>query len=526
MNLNERVSYESIGAASYLVLTLEPDEVVNYQQQMITSNEIKHLLPVSRRQKNENVELYYNITSRVSLSQILSRRKLTREEFLSLLGHMMTSYKEVREYQLLSCGICFDLDYIFVRSDNLDAAFIYLPVYKQEAGIEELKNLVQSMIMKGIVETTTDNFIQILLNTVCDSGFTAGKLEECVLNLSGKPKTPSSPTPMPAPTPVVPMQSVRTPPVQQTPVSEPPSYQAARPAVPTDEGMAIPGKTGKAAKPVKEKKEKKQKAEKAGASNTSGKQKFLLVQAVVLVLVAAGISFEVFSSQEMIMAAVILVAAAEFFAYRKTIGSENSGKEQGQEKPEKAKKEAVAKRRSNIVVPGKEQAAAKEEISAPSSVPPVTPTPIPVPPVAPTPIPVPPVAPTPIPVLPVAPAPAPSVAPASMEDTVYMEEEAQDPYLEYYQNGVMTRVMLNKPSTILGRLSGQVDFVVNNQKVGKMHAEFINQNGLFYVKDLSSKNGTYINNSGDRITANVPYPLSNGDRITLADSAFVLRCQV
>lgn len=525
MNLNERVSYESIGAASYLVLTLEPDEVVNYQQQMITSNEIQHLLPASRRQKNENVQLYYNITSRVSLSQILSRRKLTREEFLSLLGHMMTSYKEVREYQLLSCGICFDLDYIFVRSDNLDAAFIYLPVYKQEAGIEELKNLVQSMIMKGIVETTTDNFIQILLNTVCDSGFTAGKLEECVLNLSGKPKTPSSPTPMPVPTPVVPMpaptpvvpvQSVQTPPVQQTPVLESSSFQAARPAVPTDEGMAIPGKTGKAAKPVKEKKEKKQKAEKAGASNTSGKQKFLLVQAVVLVLVAAGISFEVFSSQEMIMAAVILVAAAEFFAYRKTIGSENSGKEQGQEKPEKAKKEIVAKRRSNIVVPGKEQAATKEESSSPSSVPPVVPTPIPVPPVAPTPIPVP----------PVTPAPAPSVVPASMEDTVYMEEEAQDPYLEYYQNGVMTRVMLNKPSTILGRLSGQVDFVVNNQKVGKMHAEFINQNGLFYVKDLSSKNGTYINNSGDRITANVPYPLSNGDRITLADSAFVLRCQV
>lgn len=97
-------------------------------------------------------------------------------------------------------------------------------------------------------------------------------------------------------------------------------------------------------------------------------------------------------------------------------------------------------------------------------------------------------------------------------------------YLEYYVNGVMSRVPLNRPSTLIGRLSSQVDFAVSNPKVGKIHAEFLNQNGQIYVKDQNSKNGTYINRSGQRINSNIPYPLKDNDQISLADSEFILRC--
>ena len=97
-------------------------------------------------------------------------------------------------------------------------------------------------------------------------------------------------------------------------------------------------------------------------------------------------------------------------------------------------------------------------------------------------------------------------------------------YLEYYVNGVMTRVPLDKQSVLIGRLSRQVDFAVANPNVGKIHAEFINMNGSIYVKDLNSKNGTYINRNGQRINSNIPYPLKDNDRISLADSEFTLRC--
>lgn len=111
-------------------------------------------------------------------------------------------------------------------------------------------------------------------------------------------------------------------------------------------------------------------------------------------------------------------------------------------------------------------------------------------------------------------------------ETELWEGDAEDgAYLEYYVNGVMSRVKLNRPSTLIGRLSSQVDFAVSNPKVGKIHAEFLNQGGAIYVKDLNSKNGTYINRSGQRINSNIPYPLKDNDRISLADSEFTLRCR-
>lgn len=128
---------------------------------------------------------------------------------------------------------------------------------------------------------------------------------------------------------------------------------------------------------------------------------------------------------------------------------------------------------------------------------------------------------------------APSAAP-SPGDTIPADmggdtelwdgDSGTEAYLEYYVNGVMSRVVLNKPSTLIGRLSSQVDFAVSNPKVGKIHAEFLNQGGKIYVKDLNSKNGTYINRNGQRLNSNVPYPLADNDRISLADSEFTLRC--
>ena len=97
-------------------------------------------------------------------------------------------------------------------------------------------------------------------------------------------------------------------------------------------------------------------------------------------------------------------------------------------------------------------------------------------------------------------------------------------YLEYLDNNAQTRIPLNRRQTRIGRLANQVDFVVKNPRVGKTHADFIFQDGHYYVKDLNSKNGTYVNDNGRRIDSSVPYQLSDGDHISLADSHFIIHC--
>ncbi len=98
-------------------------------------------------------------------------------------------------------------------------------------------------------------------------------------------------------------------------------------------------------------------------------------------------------------------------------------------------------------------------------------------------------------------------------------------YLEYYENGRLTRVPIGTGNgVIVGRLQTEVDLAIKNPKVGKIHARFFCQGGQYFVVDINSKNGTYINGNGMRIESNLPHLLHDKDRIMLADSELVIRC--
>ena len=97
-------------------------------------------------------------------------------------------------------------------------------------------------------------------------------------------------------------------------------------------------------------------------------------------------------------------------------------------------------------------------------------------------------------------------------------------HLEYFDNGLINRIKLNKPVVIIGRMKSQVDYALRDSRIGRIHAEFISDNGQYYVKDNNSVNGTYINGSKQRITSNTLHQIQNGDRITLACIELQFRC--
>jgi hypothetical protein len=80
-------------------------------------------------------------------------------------------------------------------------------------------------------------------------------------------------------------------------------------------------------------------------------------------------------------------------------------------------------------------------------------------------------------------------------------------------------IVLDRDDFIIGRLTGHVDHVLNNNAVGKLHAELLNRNGVSYVKDLNSMNGTFINNN--RIESNKEYELRANDLLRLANSEYI-----
>ena len=81
------------------------------------------------------------------------------------------------------------------------------------------------------------------------------------------------------------------------------------------------------------------------------------------------------------------------------------------------------------------------------------------------------------------------------------------------------RIYVNKPVFRIGKERSYADYsVMNNNAVSRLHADIINKNGVYFIKDNNSTNGTFVN--GVRIQSNIEVEIFDGNTITLANEEF------
>ncbi|AAK78386.1 pSer/pThr/pTyr-binding forkhead associated (FHA) protein [Clostridium acetobutylicum] len=97
----------------------------------------------------------------------------------------------------------------------------------------------------------------------------------------------------------------------------------------------------------------------------------------------------------------------------------------------------------------------------------------------------------------------------------------QFPYLLENKKGVVEKIFINKDIFKIGRLTGSVDYVSDNRAIGKMHAEIRKINSEYYLMDLDSKNGTFINDR--RLESNELYKISENDILKFANSYYTFK---
>ncbi len=82
-----------------------------------------------------------------------------------------------------------------------------------------------------------------------------------------------------------------------------------------------------------------------------------------------------------------------------------------------------------------------------------------------------------------------------------------------------TEIAVTKDRFILGKNPALVDGVISfNNMISRKHCEIIKEGGNYFIADLGSANGTYVN--GAKILPNVPTAIANGDVVRLANSDF------
>ena len=110
---------------------------------------------------------------------------------------------------------------------------------------------------------------------------------------------------------------------------------------------------------------------------------------------------------------------------------------------------------------------------------------------------------------------------ANTESTALLtENQPKVHYPTLFRTLTAETIYINKPVYRLGKERSYVDyFITNNSVISRSHADIITRNGRYYIKDLNSKNHTYINNQ--KLPVHCEIEIHNGDRLKLANEEFI-----
>ena len=110
------------------------------------------------------------------------------------------------------------------------------------------------------------------------------------------------------------------------------------------------------------------------------------------------------------------------------------------------------------------------------------------------------------------------VAPMPEQKTDAPKPQAPVPYL--LRTATNEKIYINKPEFAIGRSATKADYTVtDNSDVSRIHCIIERKNGVSYIKDNQSTNGTYVN--GKNIAGQENVFLTNNAKVSLGDEEFV-----
>ena len=90
----------------------------------------------------------------------------------------------------------------------------------------------------------------------------------------------------------------------------------------------------------------------------------------------------------------------------------------------------------------------------------------------------------------------------------------------FYRIGTGEKILMNRMNFMFGKSRAAADYVVDNKAVSRRHASILFREGDYYLEDLGSTNGTFLNDSETPVGTDQKIQLHPGDRLTFADEPF------
>lgn len=138
MDEGRKISFYSDAAHNYMVLECPPGLKENYQYKMLAANRIRGLLTCSGRSIDSREYLYYDISSRQSLTDLYDRRPVRSEDLNRILKDLVNVEETLTEYLLDTSHLILDPGCIYLDFREQACGFVYYPGEEQETGPQSL----------------------------------------------------------------------------------------------------------------------------------------------------------------------------------------------------------------------------------------------------------------------------------------------------------------------------------------------------------------------------------------------------
>lgn len=462
-------TYESSASESYLVIEADISEhVLNYQVEMMVNNEINGILPVDIRQKDNKINFYYKITSKLSLSQFLRRKKLKKNDFITLLSGVAKVLLDCKNYLLIDKNFILEEDHIYINPSTLEISLAYLPIKMEANTCEKFRDFVTHIIINTaqIEESKGDVFFQRILNYLKADTFNIMDfnlmLNDLINNSFVDPKNEYYIEEEKNPACRVPPFN-NIPPIRETQVHKELADKKCEPLkIPTLVIFAI------------------------------------LTQVVIVIILFLSSDFlkslsdnvsTTYAGVVLIILSIDILIFKSLFKNKAIVIKRNKQDLNEENKVEISEKEVQIFNKNIKHTSGslndmnfelQEEFAMdnKENLSVNEN-----------------------------------------ILPDNSNETMLLEYTQQKyPFLQKKKDGILEQINITKTDFFVGRMQEQVDYVFENNAIGKVHAQIISRNGNYLIKDLNSKNGTFINDV--RIDSNKEYEIKNSDKISFANSDY------
>lgn len=467
---NLKVEYENNPSKNYIVIYAESiDCIVDYEVEMINNNPTSGALNIEIRQFNDKIKVLYDVTGKRPIKEYLKERTIRKSEFITILKNMVICLLECKNYFLDEKKFFINLGTIFINEKDLSVNLLYLPFQMDsEENINiTYRNIVKSLIIDfvNIEEKASENIIKETLNYLRKDDFTLIGFKNYLQSVEENKIN------------AAPYVENRT--AGFTKNSKLNKQDSSMVNKDFNE-MPIDDSTNSVNSNVSKVKAYDVVTEKnAESSNNKIEQKNntrnikhpkVLYIIIIQLIVAAIMGVEAVVIEDLvIMILAILGVFTIDVVLTIFILLKNRNKGETAADKRRAKTSFIHKDKGV-----KKSTPSKREI----------------------------------------------VTEMSFETELLDTKTA---FLMSKKAGTVERIFINKDCFKIGRISGVADYISDNKAVGKLHAEIREQNDKYYVVDLNSKNGTFIN--GQRINSNELYQIRNGDTIVFANSEFTFAIQ-